>query len=133
MNSTLTRYFLDLQHPLDTFILSKAAQFLRKVAATAAFAPFLGVEDEPGPLVQTDTQFSAWVKDSVRTEYHPVSTAAMLPRSNSGVVDSNLLVYGTSNVRVVDLSIVPLHVSTHPQSLAYAIAEKAAGIILSAV
>lgn len=123
---------LDLQHPLDTFILSKAAQFIRKVAATPAFSPFLGAEYEPGLSVQTDSQFSAWVVGAVRTEYHPVATAAMLPRYSNGVVDSNLLVYGTSNVRVVDLSIVPLHVSTHPQSLAYAIAEKAAGIILAA-
>jgi hypothetical protein len=37
----------------------------------------------------------------------------MLPRSDGGVVDPKLIVYGTSNVRVVDLSIVPLHVSSH--------------------
>ena len=56
----------------------------------------------------------------------------MLPRSQNGVVDPNLLVYGTNNVRVVDLSVVPIHLSTHPQSVAYAIAEKAAEIILAA-
>lgn len=42
----------------------------------------------------------------------------MLPRGLGGVVDSNLKVYGTSNVRVVDLSIAPLMPSAHTQALA---------------
>lgn len=37
----------------------------------------------------------------------------MLPRVSKGVVDSTLKVYGTANVRVVDCSIIPLHVSAH--------------------
>ena len=48
----------------------------------------------------------------------------MLPREKHGVVDSNLKVYGTSNLRVADLSIVPLHFASHPQATVYAIAEK---------
>ena len=39
----------------------------------------------------------------------------MLPREKNGVVDPTLKVYGTTNLRVVDLSIVPLHVSAHTQ------------------
>lgn len=42
----------------------------------------------------------------------------MFPRSDGGVVDNQLRVYGTSNLRVVDLSIIPTHLSTHPQSTA---------------
>jgi len=55
----------------------------------------------------------------------------MMARNQRGVVDANLLVYGTSNVRVVDLSVLPVHLSTHPQTVAYAIAEAAAPIILA--
>jgi len=55
----------------------------------------------------------------------------MMARNQRGVVDANLLVYGTSNVRVVDLSVLPIHLSTHPQTVAYAIAEAAAPIILA--
>lgn len=43
----------------------------------------------------------------------------MLPRSKNGVVDPSLKVYGTTNVRVVDLSIVPLHFSAHSQGMYY--------------
>ena len=40
----------------------------------------------------------------------------MVPREKNGVVDPQLRVYGTSNVRVVDISIMPLHVAAHTQS-----------------
>ena len=39
----------------------------------------------------------------------------MLPREKHGVVDPDLKVYGTNNLRVVDLSVVPLHFASHPQ------------------
>lgn len=57
---------------------------------------------------------------SVRTEYHPIATAAMLPRSSGGVVASDLVVYGTQNLRVVDVSVVPLHVASHVSSISHA-------------
>lgn len=44
-----------------------------------------------------------------------VGTCAMLPREKQGVVDSKLKVYGTTNLRVADLSVVPLHIAGHPQ------------------
>ena len=42
-------------------------------------------------------------------------TASMLPRDLGGVVDSELKVYGTQNLRIMDLSVLPLHISAHPQ------------------
>lgn len=39
----------------------------------------------------------------------------MLPREKNGVVDPSLLVYGTKNIRVADLSIVPLQLAAHTQ------------------
>lgn len=53
----------------------------------------------------------------------------MMPRELGGVVDSNLIVYGTSNVRVVDASVVPFQICGHLTSTLYAIAEKAADMI----
>ena len=54
----------------------------------------------------------------------------MMTRSLGGVVDAELLVYSTSNVRVVDASVMPLQSSAHLQATVYAIAEKAAHMIL---
>jgi len=53
----------------------------------------------------------------------------MLPREHNGVVSPELVVYGTKNLRIVDLSIAPLQLATHTQSVAYSIGEKAADII----
>lgn len=48
----------------------------------------------------------------------------MLPRDKNGVVGPNLVVYGTKNLRVADLSIIPLHFAGHPQTTAYVVGEK---------
>ena len=39
----------------------------------------------------------------------------MLPRDKGGVVNNKLMVYGTKNIRVVDLSVLPLQTAVHPQ------------------
>lgn len=53
----------------------------------------------------------------------------MLPREKGGVVSSELRVYGTQNVRVVDASIMPFQISGHLSSTLYAIAGKASDLI----
>lgn len=53
----------------------------------------------------------------------------MMPRDLGGVVDEELRVYGTRNVRVVDASAMPFQVSGHLTSTLYAIAEKASDLI----
>lgn len=72
-----------------------------------------------------------YVKANCGPVFHPVGTAAMLPKEDGGVVDASLKVYGTSNLRVVDVSIFPMELSCHIQALAYAVGEKAADILKS--
>lgn len=54
----------------------------------------------------------------------------MAPKSAGGVVDDRLRVYGVEGLRVVDASIMPLMPSSHIVAVVYAIAEKAAAMIL---
>ena len=42
-------------------------------------------------------------------------TCSMMPQEKGGVVDPSLKVYGTQNLRVIDLGIVPLTVAVHTQ------------------
>jgi choline dehydrogenase-like flavoprotein len=42
-----------------------------------------------------------FIKENTRPVYHPVGTAAMMPREDGGVVDATLKVYGTRNLHVV--------------------------------
>lgn len=53
--------------------------------------------------------------------------------SLAGVVDAQLKLYDTANVRVVDGSVVPLQISAHLSSTFYGIAEKAADLIKASV
>lgn len=57
-------------------------------------------------------------------------TCSMAPKSAGGVVDDRLRVYGVEGLRVVDASIMPLMPSSHIVAVVYAIAEKAAAMIL---
>ena len=61
--------------------------------------------------------------------WHPTSTCAMLPRDKGGVVDERLRVWGTSRLRVVDTSVMPIIFRANIQSSVYAVAERAADII----
>lgn len=78
----------------------------------------------------TDAQWKAFVEGSVTPVQHGVGTASLMSRELGGVVDPALRVYGTKNVRVVDASVIPLEHNGHLMATVYAIAERAADIIL---
>ncbi|KAI0433949.1 GMC oxidoreductase [Xylaria sp. FL1042] len=84
------------------------------------------------PLNATDEQWSSYISDTLNPNHHPIGTASMMSRELGGVVDPKLKVYGTENVRVVDASILPLQFSGHLTATLYAVAERAAEIILGA-
>lgn len=106
------------------------ARAARAVANTAPFSKLLGEETTPGldivPAEASEAVWGAWLKSVYRSNFHYISTAAMMPRELGGVVDSDHLVYGTANVRVVDASVLPFQVSGHLTSTLYALAERAA-------
>ncbi|KAI0684709.1 4-nitrobenzyl alcohol dehydrogenase-like protein [Cytidiella melzeri] len=86
-------------------------------------------ELNPGPEVESDEQLTKWIRETFSTVWHTSSFCSMLPKDKGGDVDNNLKVYGITNLRVVNFSVVPLHVGTHTQSTVYGIAEQAADII----
>jgi choline dehydrogenase len=77
----------------------------------------------------SDADWGTWIKGAFGPVAHAIGTCAMMRRSLGGVVNARLKVYDTSNVRVVDASIMPLQVSAHLSSTLYGVAEKAADLI----
>ncbi len=57
---------------------------------------------------EDDKAIDDWIADHVETTWHSLGTCAMKPREQGGVVDKRLSVYGTENLKCVDLSICPV-------------------------
>ncbi|OCH85039.1 hypothetical protein OBBRIDRAFT_829135 [Obba rivulosa] len=117
------------EQPYDLASLVELVKFNRRLAKTEPLKALLSEEVWPGFKVETDEQIAEWVKNSIGTTFHTVGSCSMLPLEDGGVVDSKLKVHKTTNIRVVDLSVIPLHVGSHTQALAYGLAEQAADII----
>jgi len=107
-----------LTHPADIQVLIAAFKYALKISETAPLSTYLGTQLSPGTTMDTDADWEAWLRKSLSTEYHPASTASMLPEEAGGVVGGDCLVYGVKNLRIVDSSIVPVGLSAHMVSLA---------------
>ncbi|TFK94202.1 GMC oxidoreductase [Polyporus arcularius HHB13444] len=120
------RYF---DEEVDLQVWVEMVKFCRNLRNISPLKEMTTKEHNPGPDVQTDEQIVDWIKQVMSTTWHTASSCSMLPKANGGVVDPQLKVYGTENLRVVDLSVLPLHIAAHPQAAVYAIAEQGADII----
>ncbi|CAA7264498.1 unnamed protein product [Cyclocybe aegerita] len=78
---------------------------------------------------EDDKAIDDWVADHVETTWHSLGTCAMKPREEGGVVDGRLNVFGTQNLKCVDLSICPDNLGTNTYSSALLVGEKGADII----
>ncbi|EPS98728.1 hypothetical protein FOMPIDRAFT_1125896 [Fomitopsis schrenkii] len=120
------RYF---EQEIDLEMFSETVKYTRKLAEVSPLKDMIVNETNPGPEVKDDAQIRDWIKKCLSTTWHTSSSCSMLPKEHNGVVDPELKVYGTNNIRVVDLSVVPLQFAAHPMSTVYAIAEQGAEII----
>ncbi|EUC61273.1 glucose dehydrogenase [Rhizoctonia solani AG-3 Rhs1AP] len=114
---------------IDLDILVHSVKFAQKLSETEPLASMIASRQEPAPGVVSDIALANYIKANVESIHHPIGTVSLAPKDYGGVVDAQLKVYGTANVRVVDASVIPLHIGSHPQRTVYGIAEKAAKII----
>ncbi|KGO65645.1 Glucose-methanol-choline oxidoreductase [Penicillium italicum] len=122
-----------LSHPLDLEIMARQLQFVDRIVETAPFSTLLkaGKRVPRNATGLSDLDHAKdIVKDRLYTCFHPAGSCAMLPKEMGGVVDSELKVYGTKNLRVVDASVFPLEPSGNIQATVYAVAERGADLII---
>lgn len=129
INSTdpLASPIVDLRtgsNPVDLDLFIEAFRYNRRVVQTPAIQELAPTELTPGILLQSDEELREFAKSTLSTMFHPIGTSAMQPRELGGVVNNRLQVYGTTNLRIVDASIIPVIPATHMVSTTYAIAEK---------
>ena len=92
-------------NPLDLEMLLAVLKFAHRVYETSPMRQH--VVRRVAPTVEdyrTDESLKEYIRSGCGCVYHPVGTAAMMPQEDGGVVDPELRVYGTSNVRVVRFS-----------------------------
>lgn len=128
-----------LSNPVDLEVMTDGLLFVQRLFKTKPLADF--VKDSPDgngkkiqPIFQIETALDRaraveFVKNATISSWHPIGTCAMLPKNEGGVVDERLRVYGVKNLRVVDASIIPLHIRGNITSAVYAIAERASDMI----
>lgn len=119
-------------NPLDLEIMAHHLIALEKLPSTSPLSAFFKTDGQciPPNTAVTDLESARnYLREYAVTTYHSCGTTAMLPREKGGVVDQDLVVYGTSNLRVVDASIFPVIPHANPMSTVYAVAERAVDLI----
>lgn len=114
-----------LSNPTDLEVLLEFTPFTRRFFYETRMKELGPVELSPGAHVTAPEDIEAWLRGlMVPSSFHPVGTAAMMPRCLGGVVDEDLLVYGVKQLSVVDASMMPDLPGSYTQQTVYAVAEK---------
>ncbi|MBB6375665.1 choline dehydrogenase [Pseudonocardia eucalypti] len=122
--------YLTDRRDLDTMRRGLAAA--RRIGSAEALRLWRGEEVLPGPHVITRPDISDFLRKSLVPYFHYAGTCR-IGTDEDAVVDSELRVHGIDGLRVVDASVMPSIVSANTIATVYAIAERAAHILRSAV
>lgn len=113
-----------LSNDIDMEIMKENVRFLRRYLHSPDLEPYNPLETIPGIDIEGE-DLEDWIRGAiVPSNFHPVGTAAKMPRERGGVVDEELLVHGTKRLRIVDGSIMPMLPGANTQQTCYMIGEK---------
>ena len=118
-----------LSHPLDREMIVAVLKVIRKIASQPALAGVIVRETRPGPGVATDDELLDYARRTAQTCWHPSGTCKM-GAGPDAVVDPELRVHGIERLRVIDMSVVPFITASNTNIPAFAIAERAAELVL---
>ena len=116
-----------LSHPLDIEVLAHHLRFIEQ--SMGRTEPFAGRLKPRKDLFVDLKATKDYIRRTSVGANHLTGTCSMMPRHLGGVVDEKLRVYGCSNLRVCDASILPVIPRTNTQSAVYGVAEMCANFI----
>ena len=117
-------------HPDDMKKLIIACKKVRKILNHSHLNEYRVAEYLPGSNIQTDDEWSDYLRNNAFLGYHPVGTCRM-GIDNNTVVTPNLKVRNFNGLRIADASIIPQIISGNTNATAIMIGEKAADLIHS--
>ncbi|KAI2604940.1 putative GMC oxidoreductase [Hypoxylon fragiforme] len=121
-----------LTNPVDLDIMIEMLRFTKRYFFETRLREFGPRQVQPPSYVEEPEDLAGFLAENLSpSEYHPSGTCAMMPRELGGVVDQRLRVYGVNRLRVVDASIMPTLPGANTCQTVYAIAEKAADLIIA--
>jgi choline dehydrogenase-like flavoprotein len=118
---------------LDLLGQAAASKLARDLSTKGAMKNYFAGETIPGYKLAKNATLSQWsdyVLQNFRANWHAVGSCSMMSKELGGVVDATAKVYGTQGLRVIDGSIPPTQVSSHVMTIYYGMALKIAEAIL---
>ena len=103
----------------------------RQLLSQPNFAKWNFREVMPGSTYQTRDELIEWIHGNATTGFHYIGTCKMGTDALSVVNPLNMKVWGVEGLRIVDASVAPSSFSANTQSVTYAIATRAADLIVA--
>jgi choline dehydrogenase len=103
----------------------------RRIGQATALDRWRDTEIAPGQATDDEAELRDYARAAVASYCHPVGTLAMGDGPDA-VVDTNLRLRGIEGVRIADASVMPAIPAGNTNATVYAIAERAAELVLDA-
>ncbi|EIM83224.1 aryl-alcohol oxidase-like protein [Stereum hirsutum FP-91666 SS1] len=120
-----------LSEEVDLVLMREAYKAVRVFLSAPVFDGYI-IGPYGAANATSDDDIDAYIRNLTTSVWHPVSTAAMGAKDSDSVTTPDLLVRGTTGLRVVDASVMPYVPAAHPEAGIYLIAERASDLIKSA-
>jgi choline dehydrogenase len=112
--------------------LVQGLRIARELASAAPLRQAVSQELLPGPAVQDGASLAAYVRQTLRTDWHPVGTCRMGRSTDPmSVVSDRLKVHGVEGIRVIDASVMPNIVTANTNAPTMALADRGLSLMLS--
>jgi choline dehydrogenase len=103
----------------------------RQLLSQPSFAKWKFQEVSPGSKYQTRDELIRWIRENASTGFHYIGTCKMGIDPLSVVDPLTMKVWGVERLRIIDASVAPASFSANTQSMTYAVAARAADLIIA--